>query len=326
MRIVGLLELMQSIYCKYEVLGKSVYTRISGVDVGISFPRSDFDFCNANDYLYIGNSDTLLPPDIAVRWEQDGESSKWGYLCSYADKDAVVNRLALSVECDDDDVFDTAQVLHDTINMWETAFVQYCILSSGQIFEKGAASCDRNLYLWDNHGCIPTSKPITVKMSLRLPNAKTFLTLHQIEKAIEFASTGKELHLEYQLLLAAYKARNNGQNRQAIVDACSALELCCVNRIIDFCNEHTISADILLNKYRSLGERLDLVGKIDKAFQLHQIKGVVAIRNKLIHNSNVFPSNEEARTVIRQVESWLQLYFDDFYDKCKTQEVFKDQL
>lgn len=326
MRIVGLLELTQSLYCEYEVLGKTIHTRISGVDVGVSFPRCNSDFCDANGSLCVGSSDSLLPPDISVRWEQNERSSEWGYLYSSPDKGAVVRQLALSVECDDDDVFDTAQVLYDTINRWETAFVQYCILSSGQIFEKGAASCDRNLYLWDNRGYIPTSKPFTIRLNFRLPNEKTFLTLHQFEKAIEFASSRKELHLAYQLLLTAYKARNNGQNRQAIVDACSALELCCVNRITDFCNEHTISADILLNKYRSLGERLDLVGKIDKEFQPHQIKGVVAIRNKLIHNSNVFPSNEEARTVIRQVESWLQLYFDDFYDKCKTQEVFKDQL
>lgn len=326
MRIVGLLELTQSLYCEYEVLGKTIHTRISGVDVGVSFPRCNSNFCDANGSLCVGSSDSLLPPDISVRWEQNEKSSEWGYLYSFPDKDAVVRQLALSVECDDDDVFDTAQVLYDAINKWEAALMQYCVLSSKYVFKEGCyISGRRALYLWRDSSYIPTTKSY-MRINFDMPSREVCLTLRQIEKAIEFASTGKELHLEYQLLLTAYKAQNSGQNRQAIVDACSALELCCVNRITDFCNEHTISADILLNKYRSLGERLDLVGKIDKEFQLHQIKGVVAIRNKLIHNSNIFPSSEDTRAVIRQVESWLQLYFDDFYDKCKTQEVFKDQL
>lgn len=325
MGVVGLLKLTQSLYCQYEVLGKTIHTKISGIDIEISFPKYNSNFYSADDLHYVGMNNPLLPPNMIESWKLGKEELEWGYICSYPSKDAVVSQLVLSAECNDCGEADVVQSLYRASNNWESSFIQYCILSSKQVFgESNHVSGSRVLYLWNENGHIPTTESF-MTIHFNFPSREICLTLHQIEKAIEFASAGKELRLEYQLLLAAYKARSRGQNRQAIVDACSALELCCVDRITDFCNEHSISADILLNKYRSLGDRLNLVGEVDKAFHSKQVKAVVATRNELIHNSNVFPSNEETRMVIRQVESWLQLYFDDFYDKCRTPEESNDQ-
>lgn len=319
MIITGLLTLTQRLLCRNEVLGKEFNACISGFNVNIFFPRYNYDKV-INDpervYDYVGLKNPLLPPEIASSWTRGDEELFWGCPCNYPDKDADVSLLAISVECEDNEVGETAQTLYDEIRKWESSFIQYCILSSQQMVSvTGKAPSTRGfLELMDEDEYI--SGVFTSPFPLIFPNLKTCLTASQIQDALDFASSGKELYLAYQMLFAAYEARDGGQNRQAIMDACSALELCFISKISDYCEEHAIPSEILLKKYRSLGDRLDLIEKTDQLFHIDQMnEAVIHLRNDVAHNKKVFPSDEETQILIEKVESFLQLYYKDYYEK-----------
>lgn len=319
MTITGLLTLSQNLLCRNEVLGKEFKTCIAGFDINVFFPRYNYDKVTDGPeraFEYVGLDNPLLPPEIARDWHRGDEGLCWGCPCSYPDKDADVLLLAVSAECKDDEVSETAQTLYDKFGKWETSFIRYCILSSKQMVslkEKNLQSHGA-LELMGEKGCI--NGAFSATLYGRYPSHQSCLTTSQIQNALDFAASGKELYLAYQMLFAAYEARDSKQNRQAIMDACSALELCFISKISDYCKEHTISSDILLEKYRSLGERLKLIEKIDSSFRIDKMyEAVIRLRNDIAHNKKVFPGDEETRLLIQKVESFLQLYYKDYYEK-----------
>lgn len=319
MIITGLLTLTQGLLCRNEVLGKEFKTCIAGLDVTVFFPRYNYDKVIDNPervYDYMGLNNPLLPPEIASSWSRGDEELFWGSPCNYPDKDADVSLLAVSVECEDNEVGETAQTLYDEIGKWESSFIRYCILCSKQPVSSREHTMHHrgSLELMDRNGYI--NGVFSAELSGPLPIHQICLSSSQIQDALDFAASGKELHLAYQMLFAAYEARDSKQNRQAIMDACSALELCFISIISDYCEEHTISSEILLEKYRSLGERLKLIEKIDSSFCIDQMyEAVIRLRNDIAHNKKVFPGDEETRLLIQKVESFLQLYYKDYYEK-----------
>lgn len=312
--IVGPFELQQGIYCDYEVLGKIYSTTIAGIDVSISFPIYNNVDCD-DDFDRIGSSNPLLPPRIGRTWHSGDEKLDWGYPCCYPDIISSVSLLAFSVDCEADNEEDVAYALYDESNRWRNSFFQYCILVSGQSFEKKEITPLRYsiLELYGQNGYIPAYNPI--RITLPLHNHDHSLSDKKIKEAIEFASSGKELYLEYQMLLAALEARDSDRYRYAIVDACSALELCFVKVISKYCIEHDVDEDIILSKYRTLGERYQLIKKIDGSFNISEIDTkVIKLRNDIAHNRNVTPSKTETNDLIKKVEECLKFYFEGFYD------------
>ena len=228
MKIVGSLTLTQKIYCQCEVLGKIMDTNTSGIDVSVSFPKFNAGFHAANKLCYKEIRNPLLPPDVAKKWRRGNEMLDWGYPCSYSCKHASISLLAITTECEDTKTDETAQILYESIDKWENAFIEYCILSARQrvLTEAITRVKSNKLELMDKNGYINTT--ICLKMHLEPKDPQLCLSESQVRDALDFASSGKELYFEYQMLFSAYEARDSERNRQTIVDACSALERCCV--------------------------------------------------------------------------------------------------
>ncbi len=310
MYLKGIISFKKGILCKQEVLGKSYQGKISNIDVNISFPfvsiKNDGDSMNL-----VGMGNPLKAPHNGKNLKHGDEPVFWGYPMSFPTMNSFVKCVLIEAQlCENQQ----PQELYDHIGQWQHSVVTYCELLSKQHFErKNILLNDSNvLELISEKGYIQNNAP--QRISGTIHSSSEFVSELQIREAINFASSNKELFLEYQMLLSAYESTKHNHNRQAIIDACSATEIVLIKVIQDFCNKKGIDSEILISKYRSLGERFDLVKKLDNSFPNIDYKNdIVKYRNDVAHNRNVYPSNGQTDTLISAVEQLLAHYHKNYY-------------
>ncbi len=310
--ITGFLSFEEGFLCKREALGKVYKGRIAGICVEIHFPCEpttikDDPFENT---LY---SNPLIAPYEFKGWKKGETNIQWGYPVSFPAWDAHVECILIKSCCENDCVDSVTQSIYQVIQRWKRSFLRYCTLCTKQHLYRKRSLREREY-------CLEIYAPKYVyDMTSRalyadIPVNSNFATVQQIEEAVQFASSGKELLLEYQMLLSAYEARRVYQNRQAIIDACSAVEICLVNKIKAFCIGKGIDPELLLNKYRSLGDRFKLAAKIDKGFPISDFDNVIVKpRNDIAHNRDVYPSDAVTDSLITAVEQCLKHYHTVYY-------------
>lgn len=312
MEIIGLLSVDDGLLCKKTVLGKQYQTEIDGVSVVIAFPG--IPTAEHEDSMnYVGMSNPLPPPEKGKNLRHGAEKVFWGYPMHYPKFNSFIKHVLMLVECEDSEMQDIAQRLYSAVGKWAMSFTSFCKLCTKQHLNRERDDNEpRNLSLLSPNGYIQNNQPVCLHCQIHCDNE--FLSDEQIRHAISFASSGKELLLEYQMLLSAYIARKDCQNRHAIIDACSAAEICLVNKIMSFCIEKNIDPDLLLKKYRSLGDRFRLVAKIDERFPISDYDGViVSPRNDIAHNRDVYPSDEATDRLLAAVEQCLKYYHTTYY-------------
>ena len=302
--IKGLITLSEPIYCKKEVLGKEFDAMISGVKAQVFFHRYPMvDESNPD----IGISNPLLAPTVGKTWNRGEIKLSWGCPMSHPSGDSCVELISLSFSCEDEDK--QCEYLYDGIDRWEQDLLDYLTLETRQNTRR-----DKNKLI---RGCclelmgpdyIPDNKP--VKLYLSFPNKEEYASYEQIEKAIKFANSNTELLFEYQMLLLAYNARRDNNNRAAIVDACSALEVCLIRNLQIQLDKLGYDKDLFLKKkFGSLGDRIKLANNISPAFpKLDYNNAVVKPRNDVVHNRKPFPSDNITYTLIECVENCLDYY------------------
>lgn len=313
MKMKGLLTFSDGILCKQDVLGRTYVGQIAGIDVAISFPRVP-DTTGKRDFELIGMSNPLLPPKNGENFKRGEEKIVWGHPMCYPSFSSCVNCVLFEINCQEHEDNVIAQRLYNAIGAWEYAFTSFCQLSSKQDLhrDENIQRTISNLELLSTNGYIQNTHPQTIYAHFY--SEDSFISNKQLEQAIAYATSGKELLLEYQMLLSAYKARNKLQNRQAIVDACSAVEICLVNRIKGFCADKGIDPEILLSKYRSLGERFKLAEKLDSNFATANYRDIIVNpRNDIAHNRDVYPTNKTTDDLISAVEQCLEHYHISYY-------------
>ena len=310
--MTGILALSEPILCKKEVLGKTFEFEISGIKVQLFFPQYPvLDKADSN----FGLSKPLLPPQIAETWRRNEESISWGYPISHPAGSSYVELLALSIECEKEQLRDYAQAVNDSIYKWEHALIDYLTLETKQNIRRDENTIRKTctLDLSDNNMHIPTCKPYFT-LQLVIPDVNTSASEENINNALAFASSGKELLLQYQMILSSYRARANNQNRQAILDACSAVELCLVNQITLHSKSIGLDPNILLNKYRYLGDKFHLVKQLGINSPNTDYKAIIVEpRNSVMHNINIYPSNETTDNLIASVEEYLRKFHVAYY-------------
>ena len=159
---------------------------------------------------------------------------------------------------------------------------------------------------------IPDPRPICFNMHL-LIDVKC-ASEKCIKEAIFFANSGKELLTEYQMLLSAYEARRQNENRRAILDACAAMEITIVKQIENFCDSKGFPSEIIIKKYLYLGDRIKLLRELYKDVPNENYKElVVEPRNALMHNKDVYPSDETTDNLFSCVEILLKHFYIAYY-------------
>lgn len=113
--------------------------------------------------------------------------------------------------------------------------------------------------------------------------------------------------LEYRILLSAYEARQKNRNRQAIIDASAAAEICLVRNIKKHFSVSGLNGEFFLKKYKGLGERFGLMHQLDGAFLDSDYQNkIVHPRNEVVHIKTQSLSDETTDTLILAVEDCLK--------------------
>lgn len=307
----GLITLSESILCKSEVLGQILNTTIADVEVSVHFPQLPV-FEKKDSQQRIINP--LLPPEIAKAWKRGNIPLSWGYPQNYPTGNSSVDLLAITINCDEHEIEKKAILLYSGINAWVKSFVDYLVISTKQKTVRNKNK-ENNTYaslefleLGNMEGSI------IKKLYGFIPRDDSFASMNQIVQALRFADSGKELHTEYQMLLSAYKARRDCLNRQAIIDACSAVDLCLVKNITRLIKGLKMDPEFFLDKYGSLGNRFDLIKQLDRSFPNDdQQQLIVKPRNDVAHNREVHPSDDTTDKLISCVEGCLEHFFTGYY-------------
>lgn len=309
-KITGLLTLSEGILCRKEVLGKSFKAQIENKEVDIFFPQ--YPDIEGNDPV-IGISAPLLPPLIAKKWKRGEEELLWGYPMHYPSGESCIELLAMSAECNTETVNDDADSLYGAIKRWEHAFVDYLKVETkqGTGRDKNIRRRSCTLELFSNEYIQENG---IKELFGYIPNLKHFASCDNIERAIVFANTGKELKTEYQMLLSAYEARKSNQNRRSILDACAAVEIMLVNQITKYCQSIGLPSEVLLKKYLYLGDRFDLVKTLSTSFPREDYRTkIITPRNKVMHNKDVYPSDQTTDDLVKCVEVFLKHFHEAYF-------------
>ncbi len=312
--MIGLLTLSSGILSSKEALGKAFDCVIAGVHCQLHFPR--FPLINENN-PEIGSGNPLLAPEMAINMKRGGEPINWGVPMNYPPGDSFVKCLGVAVDCEKAKALDVAQKLYRSISKWEESFQNYLRLEKKLPFgngrERTEVFCGLEL-IEDKYIPLENFKATLSGGDLMQPPC--YATEDEIRKAIAFADSGKAIRLEYRLMLSCYEALANGENRLAILDACSAMELCLNEQIKKYCETIGLDSDILLSKYRFLGDKFKLVKKICVDFpELDYQAEIVTPRNDLMHNNAVYPSDETTNNLVRCVNKYLERFCNEFAEE-----------
>ena len=253
----GLIVLSRKLLCKAEVLGCTFPAKIAGINVTINFPLWSPSKSNPSPHL----PQNLLPPLSCHEVDRDKSQIIWGNLANLKVFDSRVMHLGISFFGEKENNNDLAKISFNIKN-WDKAFFDYCMACNGHGSDRdlNLTYSNSRLLLLDNGKCVNAG---TYYVSLQYENKSHFLNKEQIMSAIKFASTGKELLPEYQMLVAAYNAKRGCYNRQAVIDASSALELCFIRYIESYCQSKGLNSETILGKNHTLGNKLSYMMKID---------------------------------------------------------------
>lgn len=313
MNLIGLLSIPGGLLCKKDVLGQQFFGTISDCKVSIMFP-SLADDSGKEIKDRVGMSNQLVAPANGTMLTLGGEKIFWGEPMTAPEMNSFVKYVTVQVDCNESDSNELAQKLYAAVQEWICSFKRFLQLLTQQQLERKSkvANLGNNLHLLFNGKYVENKQPQVLYVQLHADS--DFASYEQIKQAIDYASSGKELFLEYQMLLSAYDARKQGKNRQAIIDACSAVEICLVNWISCYCNQKGIAPEVLTDKYKSLGDRFNLVKKLDGSFPSLDFGNVIVKpRNDVAHNRNAFPANECTDKLIEMVEIYLAHYHASYY-------------
>lgn len=312
LRLRGCITFPYSLCCKKEAL--CIYeSSINGKRIFLSFPQYNEPKTDATPEEVLL---PLLPPKFAETWKlKNGESIDWGMPREHPSGNSCIHKIVVFVECDEDEIDTTAQMIYEMFDGWLTRFLEYCMLCNKQIVYTTTGPITKGKYveLFDAEYIAPQNNSFMFTVELRKDSS--YLSRQQIVNACLYAPSDKELLIEYQLLLSSYHALSKEQNRQAIIDASAAIELCLVKQIEAYCTNKQINPDILTKRYRTLGDRVELMQMIDNSIIRFDLKGKVVIpRNSIAHNIDLSPSKTTAHEVIETVENCLKYYYADYYE------------
>lgn len=308
--VVGILALSEDVACKKEVLGKSFPALIGGINACLLFP----EYNEANND--VGDRNPLLPPRVFSSWKRRGDPCFWGFVCNQPSGNSIINVIALSIDCDTDGIDECSQRIYKAKTKWEHAFVDYLKLETKQNIyrDKNNTRNPGMLRLYASGKEIQDMQPYHIYLSPIYEESAA--SIDSILEALSFANSGKELLLEYRMLLSAYEARQKNRNRQAIIDASAAAEICIVRNIKKHFSASGLNGEFFLKKYKSLGDRFGLMHQFDGSFLDTEYQNkIVRPRNDVVHSNTQIPSDETTDELIQATEDCLKYFFDGYSER-----------
>ena len=296
--VKGFFDLKRLLPVRKEVLGREFIIKMAGVDVKLRFPRfpdapSDIDSVTP-----------LVSPSGAEKWKRGkDEDLEWGYIYNYEQGTAQVGAVAIFLTDRD-----SAPELYNGAQKWEDRLFDYYDLCFRKRFRKAPGTrCGLDLFDKEH---IPSNLVATIY--LQLHNLSYFADVAQIKEILQYAGSDRPLRAEHEMILSAYDARENNRNRQAVVDACAALELMVIRKV----RQLSLTPNEDLENKRMLGPRVSLLIALDGSFPYTYDmidQDVLKLRNDMMHGRVVYPTNQETDKLINTVQQCLDVYKNDGY-------------
>ena len=203
---------------------------------------------------------------------------------------------------------DSAPELYNGAQKWEDRLFDYYDLCFRKRFRKAPGTrCGLDLFDKEH---IPSNLVATIY--LQLHNLSYFADVAQIKEILQYAGSDRPLRAEHEMILSAYDARENNRNRQAVVDACAALELMVIRKV----RQLSLTPNEDLENKRMLGPRVSLLIALDGSFPYTYDmidQDVLKLRNDMMHGRVVYPTNQETDKLINTVQQCLDVYMNDGY-------------
>ena len=206
MKGIGLLSFPGGILCKKDALGKQFCGKISGIDVAITFPSLD-DNSEKEGLDLVGMENQLMAPANGTRLTLGGERIFWGEPMMAPEMNSFVKYVTLELDCDKPEANAVAQKLYTGAQDWAHSFKRFLqLLTRQQLARKSKVSNPgNNLQLLFDGKYVDNQQPQVFHVHFHADS--DFASSKDIKQAIEFASSGKELFLEYQCIPESIRMR-----------------------------------------------------------------------------------------------------------------------
>jgi hypothetical protein len=157
---------------------------------------------------------------------------------------------------------------------------------------------------YDKRGSISTGEPIEINILLEsskgIESEIITWTLKNVNEKLDYL-------IEHEVLRNAREHLINQNYRLCIIELGTALEI----SLHKICNEHLekqnnpdFAKDLLSNKYKTLGGKLDLCEKLKLNDVRHRFNNLVDHRNKSVHKG-IIPSPEDTSECYRLVDEFI---------------------
>ncbi|QHT70754.1 hypothetical protein GXP67_30955 [Rhodocytophaga rosea] len=300
-----------AIGCQFPVI-------IGGYGGTVGLPRIDksIDYDN-------GFHDFLLPPlDDQIKKLDSDEEENWGRVWDWPEGRVEVKAFKIWFPLVNiTKGKEIGQTITDAFDNWFESFLDYLQIFSFAIIgdpgsvESNPYSSGKKITLFfrnaDNKLTIGYLKKEPRKITVHITSG---IRKEELALAFEASSYSKKIPLEYSLMLDSIKALLFAQDyRKAVLDAATALEVAITERIKNeldtYANPNPKFVSSILNKYQTLGNRLQLAQILNISLPTVNYKGesinyevdIVRLRNQAVHFGET-PSESEADKAVRVVE------------------------
>lgn len=228
---IGVITLDNELYCKKEVSGAKIKSKIAGHDILLIFPTIPDSY--NGDTVDLKNGDLVIEGDLFK-----GEV-KWGMVMNWPDCIFSVNALLCYFVANESDV----ENIYEGFPQWKEKLNNLRLIDAGNYiipnqkppallrsggFDDGlqifAAKKGEKLQYVPNHRSI---EPIV----LHLVESKEAYSAAQITDLLNNAGSVKEIALAYELLITAYQALERHDFRSAVILGGTAVEQSILKRL-----------------------------------------------------------------------------------------------
>ncbi|CAN5434674.1 hypothetical protein BH11PLA2_BH11PLA2_25520 [soil metagenome] len=314
--LFAIVHLSSPLIIASDSIGAIVPASVAGIKFAVHFPLEPDGGFQSIDLF----EQQLLPPKCVSAIKEGGKPMKgWGRPVCFPSVEVQVTKVIAELLPGQNDVHETAAVFHKTFPTWLSRMYIFVMLMTKQFTYKYISFSDERfvdcrIEVYSHENDKYTHVPATsLGVNINVTNIKCGLTLTQLIQCCDLASGGRELLLEYSLMTEAYSSRRLREGRKAVLEAASAFEVC-LTRIarqellrigVTFCDD-------LLDKYKTLGNRLELASLLSLGLPAYDYKKtVVSTRNKIVHEGYC-PDAKVVNEVIHAIEAAIMALSPSF--------------
>ncbi len=183
------------------------------------------------------------------------------------------------------------------IELWMRIFKKHIEISSPQTSRKLQFNSDRIVY------------GIETPPKIMGTSTETF-KLKNIEYVLDLCRNLDNIPIDLDLINEARIQLEFQDFRRTVIDCSTALEITltrvCEKKLLEISNENFVK-NILTNKYRTLGNKLQLSFFLEILIDDGFHEDIVNLRNKIIHKGYK-PSNQEANTAFKKSQKIIKMF------------------